>query len=230
MKRLVVISVIVLLVGGCSTAPEPPEPEPAVDGPSPPEAPALGEGWISLFDGKSLDGWKAAERPDSFSVRDGMIVVQGPRAHLFYVGDVEDHDFTNFEFQADVMTTPGSNSGIYFHTRYQETGWPKRGYEVQVNHSHVDPKKTGSLYDVQNVIQSPAEDNAWFTEQIIVRGKRIITKVDDKVLVDYTEPENPQRPAEWSGRRLSSGTFAVQAHDPDSRVHLKKIMVKPLPD
>ena len=225
MKRLALMSVIALLAGGCSRAPGVP-----ADEPPPPPAPVLGEGWISLFDGKTLDGWKAAENPDSFSVRKGMIVVNGPRAHLYYVGDVQNHDFKNFEFRADVMTTPGSNSGIYLHTRYQETDWPRQGYEVQVNHSHTDPKKTGSLYDVQNVMESPAEDNVWFTEEIVVRGKQIVTKVNGKTLVDYTEPENPERPEGWEGRRLSSGTFALQAHDPQSKVYFANIMVKPLPD
>jgi hypothetical protein len=225
MKRLALMSLLVLLAGGCSRASGPPADEPAA-----PPAPVLGEGWISLFDGTSLDGWQAAENPDSFSVRKGMIVVSGPRAHLYYVGDVQSHDFKDFEFRADVMTTPGSNSGIYVHTRYQETDWPRQGYEVQVNQSHTDPKKTGSLYDVENVMESPAADNVWFTKQIIVRGKQIITKVNDKTLVDYTEPDNPERPEGWEGRRLSSGTFALQAHDPRSKVYFANIMVKPLPD
>ena len=72
--------------------------------------------WISLFDGKTLDGWRASEHPDTFSVEDGKIVVHGPRAHLFYEGPVENHNFKNFEFKAQVMTTPGSNSGMYVHT------------------------------------------------------------------------------------------------------------------
>ena len=225
MRRFATLGTIVLLVGGCASAPEPPAPDP-----TPPEAPALGEGWIGLFDGKSLEGWKAAENSDSFAVRGGMIVVNGPRAHLYYAGDLEDHDFTNFELRADVMTRPGANSGIYFHTRYQATDWPKLGYEVQVNNSHEDWKRTGSIYDVENMAESPAEDGAWFTIEIIVRGKQVITKADGRTLVDYTEPEDPQRPEGWEGRRLSSGTFALQAHDPNSMAYFANIMVKPLPD
>ena len=68
--------------------------------------------WVSLFDGKSLNGWKASESQGTFSVKDGAIVVFGPRSHLFYVGPVANHNFKNFEFKADVMTTPGSNSGL----------------------------------------------------------------------------------------------------------------------
>ena len=112
--------------------------------------------WVSLFDGKSLDGWKASESQSTFTVKDGAIVVFGPRSHLFYVGPAGNHSFKNFEFQAEVMTTPGSNSGIYFHTAYQETGFPEKGFEVQVNNSHTDWKRTGGLYDIQDVREVPA--------------------------------------------------------------------------
>src|ERR1700733_6343889 len=106
------------------------------------------DGWISLFDGKSLKDWKVGKNASTFSVDSGMIIVHGPTAHLFYVGDVKNHDFKNFEFKAQVMTTPGSNSGIYFHTVYQDSSWPAKGFEVQVNNSHSDWKRTGSLYDI----------------------------------------------------------------------------------
>ena len=179
------------------------------------------EDWINLFDGKTLNGWKASENPSSFSVQDGMIVVFGERAHLFYTGPVKDHNFKNFEFKVTVMTTPGSNSGLFIQTEYQETGWPSKGYEVQVNQTHTDWRKTGSIYAVQDVKEVFVKDNEWYTEHIIVQGKRIIVKIIDKVINDYTEGENG---------RLSGGTIAIQGHDPKSKVFYKDIMVKVLPD
>jgi len=187
--------------------------------------PADEEGFVALFDGKSFDGWKVGENADSFRIEDGKIVANGPRAHLFYVGEVENHRFKNFHFKADVMTTPGSNSGLYFHTRYQQSGWPSAGYEVQVNQTHRDPKKSGGLYGVRDVFEAPAKDGEWYTQEIIVRGKRVITKVNGKTLVDFTEPDDVE-----GDRRLSSGTFAIQAHDPGSKVYVKNIRVKPLDD
>lgn len=180
--------------------------------------------WIRLFDGKTLKGWKASENPGTFKVEDGAIVVDGPRAHLFYVGPVKDHNFKNFEFKARVMTTPGSNSGMYFHTEYQENGWPSKGYEVQVNNSHTDWRRTGSLYAVDDVREAHAKDNEWFTQHIIVQGDRVIVKVDGKTVVDYTEPDAADQ------QRISSGTFALQGHDPESTVYYKDVMVKPLPE
>jgi hypothetical protein len=183
--------------------------------------------WVSLFDGKTLNGWKVGENASSFKVEDGAIVVNGPVGHLFYDGEVADHNFKNFEFKAKVMTTPGSNSGLYFHSKYQEKSWPSKGYEVQVNNSHTDWKRTASLYDIKDVRETYVTDNVWYTETIIVQGKRIITKINDKVVVDYTEPDNIDQS---KGRKLSSGTFAIQAHDPKSKVYVKDIMVKVLPD
>ncbi|HID24755.1 MAG TPA: DUF1080 domain-containing protein [Planctomycetaceae bacterium] len=185
------------------------------------------EGWICLFDGKSMAGWKAGENPSSWSLENGALVCHGPRSHLFYVGDAQ--PFVNFEFQADVMTTPGSNSGIYFHTRYQEKGWPRYGYEAQVNNSHRDPKRTGSLYGVVDVLQAPAKDNEWFTMTIRVQGKRIVIQVNDKVVVDYTEPQGKKPFSGQFERRLGKGTFALQAHDPKSKVYFKNIRVRRLP-
>ncbi len=184
--------------------------------------------WISLFDGKTFNGWKVGENAGTFTIKDGMIIANGNVAHLFYVGDVKNHDFKDFEFKADVMTEPGSNSGIYFHTEYQEKSWPAKGYEVQVNNSHTDWRRTGSLYAIEDVRDTLVKDNVWFTESITVKGKRVIIKVNDKVTVDYTEPENVQRPKGSEGRIISNGTFALQGHDPKSKVYYKNIFVKPL--
>ncbi len=186
--------------------------------------------WIPLFDGKSLNGWKVGDHAPTFTVEDGMIVVRGETAHLFYDGNVKQHNFKNFEFKAKVMTTPGSNSGIYFHTAYQESSWPSKGYEVQINNSHTDWRRTGSLYAIEDVKEVHVKDNEWFTEYIMVKGKRVIIKLNDSTVVDYTEPENVQRPADMAGRLISSGTFALQGHDPKSKVCFKELLVRPLPD
>jgi hypothetical protein len=186
--------------------------------------------WIPLFDGKSLTGWRASENPSTFSVADGQIVVKGPRAHLFYEGPVQNHNFRNFELQVQVMTTPGSNSGIFFHTRYQEKGWPSKGYEVQVNNTHTDWRKTGSLYAVQDVKEIPAKDNEWFTGHIIVQGKKVTIKVNGKTLVEYTEPALGTPDPSNINKRISSGTFALQGHDPDSKVYYRQVLVRSLPD
>ena len=196
------------------------------------------DGWIALFDGETMDGWKASENAESWQIEDSALVTRGPISHLFYIGDVNDHDFKNFEFTADVKTTPGSNSGIYFHTQYQESGWPSAGYEAQVFNSspniepgaYVERKLTGSLYAVRNIWKTPVRNDEWFNYRIVVQGKTIRTYINGALMVDYTESEAQDRPEDTGGRMLSSGTFALQCHDPESVVYYKNIKVKPLPD
>ena len=194
--------------------------------------------WIPLQDGKSLAGWKAAERPESWVVEDGAFVTHGERAHLFYVGKVGKHDFKNFEFSAEVMTSPGANSGIYVHTKWQGPGWPEAGYEIQVINSnppaekmngYIEHKMTGSIYAVRNTWVAPARDNEWFNYRIRVVGKTIQTFINDQLICEYAEPENAFRPPDKKGRLLGSGTFALQAHDPGSVVKYRNMKVRILP-
>lgn len=192
------------------------------------------DGWVSMFNGKDLSGWKSNEEtPNSFSVEDGTIKVSNGRSHLFYVGPNGDAKFTNFEFKAKVKHMPGSNSGLYIATEYQEKGWPDKGYECQVNStSHKDPKKTGGLYAVKDVLDTaPVGDDEWFDYSIKVEGKHITISINGKVTTDWTEP------ADWDpatalknmpGRKLSPGTMAIQGHDPKSIAFYKDLYIKAL--
>ena len=213
MKKFIIGSILLLLFNACTTVKQ---------------VKTNGK-WMDLFDGKSFDGWKASENPATFAIENGMIVVHGPRAHLFYEGPLMGHEFKDFELKVRLMTTPGSNSGIFIHTQYQENGWPSKGYEVQVNNSHTDWRRTGSLYAVEDVKEVYVKDNEWHTEYIKVEGKKVTVMINDKIVVDYTEPEGVEKIADRAEKHLSSGTFALQGHDPASKVFFKDIMVRPLP-
>ena len=184
-------------------------------------------GWKLLFNGKDLSGWKAAENPSTFKVEDGELIAKGKRAHLFYTGPINNAEFDDFHFKAEVLTKPGSNSGIYFHSKYQEKGWPKQGYEAQINNSHSDKKRTGGLYDADNNFEKVADDNEWFLYEIIVNGQKVAVKVNGESVTEYIEPSDVHYRG-WPGRRLSKGTFAIQGHDPKSEVHFRNIKVKTL--
>ena len=188
-----------------------------------------GQGWISLFDGKTFNGWKVGKNAESFKIEDGMIVVNGNVAHLYYDGDVQKHAFKNFDFKADVMTFPKANSGIYFHSKYQEEGFPKFGIECQVNNSHVDNRRTGSLWGVKDIAETLIKDNVWYTQEIIVKGLHVEIRLDGKTVLEYTLPEAAgagefKLPTDMTW--LPEGTFALQGHDPGSKVYFKNIRVK----
>jgi len=193
-------------------------------------------GWVQLFDGRSLHGWKAGENRGSFRVVDGQIAASGPRSHLYYTGGIRNASFKNFEFRAEVMPHAGAESGIYFHTRFQPTGWPERGFKVQINNTYRgegdyrERRKTGSLYGVRDVYKAFANDNEWSQLQIVVRGKQAEVRLNDTLLVDYLEPDPPVVEADYPGRVLGRGTFALECHDANSKVSFRNIRVKPLPD
>lgn len=209
--------------------------------------------WISLFDGKTLNGWTASkENPDSYRIEKGTLIVDGGRSHLFYTGDVNGGNFKNFELKMRVKTMEKANSGVYFHTAYQDKGWPDKGFECQVNTSQKDPKKTGSLYAVANIYvpmkpeepfvlkvdknganvyreKAPSTDGEWFDYHIIVKDDLVTLKVNGEIVVNWLQPEGYKGPKpNMSGRVLDSGTFAIQAHDPDSVTHYQDIKVKVL--
>lgn len=189
---------------------------------------ASAEDWVSLFDGKTTEGWKANEKPECFTVENGELKLQGGMAHLFCVkegfADLED-----FEFSAQVKTMPGANSGIFFHTEDRGPGSLKKGYEAQINTSFTkDPRKTGSLVDVKDLTVSPVSDEKWFEYRITVQGKRIVIALDGKVVVDYTEEVAPPRKKGREERLISHGAVALQAHDPNSTTYFKEIRIRKL--
>jgi hypothetical protein len=192
-------------------------------------------GWRELFNGRDLTGWQANAHPESFSVVDGVLKVHGERgmAHLFYV-DESGHDviIRDFELRAVVRSEPNSNSGIFFHTsRDLRNGkYLDKGYEVQLNSADNERRKTGSLYDVADVDESPVDETIWFEMRIRVEGKRIQVWTDGQHVLDYTEPPNPDRKPARAKRLIDpeGGAIALQAHDPGSIFYFKQIQLRAL--
>ena len=196
-------------------------------------APLVEPGFTSLFNGKDYTGWTIAGPAESFTIEDGMIVAKGAASHAYYTGEVRQHSFRDFELKIDVMTRAGSNGGVYVLTAFQDVAsgrFPSKGFEIQVNNSHTDRVRTGSLYHVQDVLDtSPAKDDEWFTEHIIVKGNTITISVDGKQVVQWTQPADWTGGREGPGRSITGpGTIALQAHDPKSTVYYKNIRIKPL--
>jgi hypothetical protein len=213
-----------------------------IDAPRAVQRPRTGEkaGWVNLFDGATLSGWKAAEHPDAWTVRDGTLACNGERAHLFYIGPVEQAQFADFEAEFEVRTNTGANSGVYFHTAWQDTGWPVQGFEMQVNNhqpvfpgdsgaAYVENKKTGSLYGIRNAYKAMARDNEWFTLRLRVQGPRVRIDVNDTLVVDYLEPAGAIAGLTPPLQKIGKGTFALQCHDGRSQVQYRRIAVHALP-
>jgi len=200
-------------------------------------AAAADDGWVSLFDGQSLKGWRPSENKGSWKVVNGQLAAEGPRSHLFYDGPVKGASFRNFELEVDAMARPGCNSGVYFHTAYQETNFPQKGFEVQIantaggENGYQERKKTGSLYGLRNVYKQFIADDQWFQMHVAVRGKNVQVRLNGMLVVDYIEPTPPVIPDGMERERyLDRGTFALQCHNDGSHAFFRSVRVRPLPD
>jgi hypothetical protein len=209
-------------------------------------------GWVQLFNGKDLTGWKIHPRPGGsiqevvtvekagkvvayegklkngkqvplWHVEDGVLIGSGPASHLFS----ERGDYRNFRFRVEAQINDHGNSGQYFRTAFGP-GFPK-GYEAQINSTHGDPIRTGSLYpsfgpsradrDKLLVKEQLVKPDTWFTQEVDAVGNHIVIKVNGKTTVDYTDPKNTYK----------EGHFALQGHDPGTVVKFRKIEVQELP-
>jgi hypothetical protein len=169
--------------------------------------------WKPMFDGSTLDGWKANERPESWTVKNGVITGDGPASHLFWMKE----KCVNCEFKAEVKINHGGNSGMYFRTAFGP-GFP-RGYEAQVDNTHSDPVRTGSLYNFVKVFEQLIPDDTWWTQHIIVEGNHIQIFINDKKTVDFTDEKNT----------FTDGYLALQQHNAGSVVEFKNLMMRHLP-
>ncbi len=187
-------------------------PAPVTEGTPAPEKPDA-SGWISLFDGKTLSGWKTFD-PGRWTISpDGLLVGRGERSHLF-----SPKTYRNLIFRAEAKLNHRGNSGMYFRAKLMP-GWPD-GYESQVENTSPDPQKTGSLYNRAKMLEQIIADDTWWTQTVIAVGNRVVILVNDKVVVDFVDEKNS----------FSEGHLALQQHDGGSVVQYKNVSVRPLPD
>lgn len=173
------------------------------------------EGFVQLFNGKDLKGWKT--HPDDkakWEVVDGAIKGSGPAGHLFSERD----DFTDLVYRIEAKISDKGNSGQYFRVKYAKAFPP--GFEAQINSTGRDPVKTGSLYNVVKVFDILVQPDTWFTQEVTAKGNHIVIKVNGKVTVD-TKVTDPKF-------NFTKGHLAIQQHDPGSTVWIRKIEVKEL--
>src|SRR4051794_20379735 len=180
------------------------------------------KGWVQLFNGKDLKGWKTFDPKQldkAWFVKDGVLYSKGKEvSHLFSDRD----DYENFHYRIEVKISDKGNSGQYFRTKFAK-GYPP-GYEAQINSNYPDPQKTGSLYNFAKITEMLVPPDTWFTQEVIANGNHIQILVNGKKVVDYKDEKNT----------FTRGHFAIQQHGPakdgpEVQVALKKIEVKELP-
>jgi hypothetical protein len=168
-------------------------------------------GWVHLFDGKTLTGWKSFDGT-GWTMEDGVVTGRGGVSHLF-----SPNLYTNLEFKAEVKLNHSGNSGMYFRTKFGPD-FP-RGYEAQVENTSPDPQRTGSLYNFHAVHEQLVADDTWWTQHIIAISNHIVIKINDKIQTDYVDKRNTYK---W-------GHLALQQHNDGSVVSYRNVMVRRLP-
>ncbi len=179
--------------------------------------------WVTLFDGQSLTGWeKVGKEGSHWEVKDGSLSGSGTQSMLVCTKG----PYKNFRYRVEAKINDGGNSGVYFRTT-REPGFMD-GYEAQVDSTHKDPIRTGSLYGFCHVYKQHVKPDTWFTYEIEVRDDvwrgrdmtRIKITIDGNELYEYMD----------FAKTYPAGHFAFQQHDPGSFVNIRKVEVMPLDD
>ncbi len=181
-------------------------------------------GFVSLFNGKDLTGWKSLSTSKArWEVKDGVLIGKGDQGYLFNDGN----NYENFHLRVEARINDGGNSGVIFRTPFGPTtpqGGPVAGYEAEINITHKFPHKTGSLhlYGVGTVTALPTtltECDEWFTLEVIADGPHHVVLVNGKVTANYIDLSPSNR----------TGRIALQVLDPATVVQFRKIEIKKLP-
>jgi hypothetical protein len=192
-------------------------------------------GWVTILDAKSFKDWKVAPerssarveetatekrvvagdslRDGKWSFNNGVLHGEGGVSHIFSPRG----DYENFSYSAELKISDKGNSGQYFRTAFG-SGFPD-GYEAQINSTHTDPVRSGSLYGLAKVTDMLVPPNTWFTQEVTAVGNHITIKVNGKTTVDFVDEKN----------RHTKGHFAFQQHNLGSEVWIRNVKVKELP-
>ena len=192
------------------------------------------EGFVPLFNGKDLDGWKQyAGKGQNWSAADGMIVCRGKGGG--WLGTTRDYD--NFVLRLEYKLSPGGNSGVYI--RAPQTGHISRaGMEIQLlDDSHPSYAKidfyqyTGSIYHVVPPTRRAGKPaGQWNTLAIRAEGRRVVVVLNGIKVVDADLDHYLRDPAiakEHTGLKRAGGRIGLQSHT--DRVEFRTLRIKTLP-
>ena len=168
----------------------------------------LAEGWIALFDGQTLFGWRAASQAD-WRVEDGTIVVGSGKKGLLHTTA----QFGDYVLRLDFRSEAGANSGIFLHTPPVPEDPAKDCYELNIADSD-NPFPTGSLV-YRAKVEGDFTSDQWQSYEVTVMGGSISVKLDGQPIVQYTDAQPLQR-----------GHIGLQYNQ--GRVAFRNIRVKPL--
>ncbi|MGY8746700.1 MAG: 3-keto-disaccharide hydrolase [Pirellulales bacterium] len=170
--------------------------------------PQIEEGWISLFDQKTLFGWKPASDA-KWNVENGEIRIDSGEPGLLRTTS----QFDDFELVVEFKADLGSNSGIFFRTSPTPKNVIRDCYELNIAPPE-NPFPTGSLVG-RKKCESPVTPNQWHRFHVIADGPKIEIRIDDENALEYVDP-NP----------IGRGYIGLQLNQ--GGVSFRRIALKPL--
>jgi Domain of Unknown Function (DUF1080) len=213
------------------------------------------DGWVQLFNGKDLTGWKIPN-PPSGEFKDvketknadgkvtafvGVTKKDGKEITLWQVkdglivgGGPASHIFSEVEaedcmFRVEAKINDKGNSGMYFRTKFGP-GFPA-GYECQINATGGDEIKTGSLYpDGRTKLKDHRKEIAAVLKTAGHKPDEFFTQEVTAVGDEITISVNGKQTLKWKdpNKTFTKGHFALQGHDPGSVMTFKKVEYRPL--
>lgn len=198
-----------------------------------------GDGWISLFDGKTTAGWRGYRQK---TMPAGWAVVDGALTRVAQGGDiVTEREFDDFELELEWKIQPKGNSGIFYRATEETERIFENATEVQVldNLLHPDNKTPLTLAGANyGLYPSPVDAvkpvGEWNTVRIVAKGAHVEHWLNGKKVVDYEMWSADWKArvakskfAQWPTYGLSKkGRIGLQDHG--DRVAFRNIRIRPL--
>ena len=161
----------------------------------------LSDGWILLFDGETLFGWKAVSDAN-WKVSDGAVTASEGTPGLLRTTS----QFGNFELSLEYKVPADAKSGVFLRTSPKPTNLKTQAYAVAIGPADAaDPP--GSLIDRQKAEAAPAKDG-WRILQVTADGAKIAIRIDSKEVLAYTDPQPTGRG--YIGLEFAKGPVAFR--------------------
>lgn len=191
-------------------------------------------GFVSLFNGKTLDGWKlVGGHGPGYVVQDGKIVCPADGGGNLFT----EKEYANFAFRFEFLLTPAANNGIGIRAPFEGDAAYK-GMEIQIlddgdatYKGRIRPEQYhGSVYDVipaRTGFRKPVGE--WNQEEIRAEGRRITVTLNGVIILDDNLDivREPHVLAKHPGLARTSGHIGFLGHG--TRVEFRNIRVKVLP-
>jgi 3-keto-disaccharide hydrolase len=210
---------------------------------------AQSDGWIQLFNGKNLDGWRHVG-PGSMIVENGLIRTHGGMGLLYWTAGPVGNCTVRVVYK---MRDENNNSGVFIRIPIEprEEWMPVHyGYEVQIdNHPELSKEDeyhiTGALYSLTKPLSKPGKPGPqWNTMEITLDGPHTVVILNGQKVTDYTEGDPVPKKQFWfepeRGPRPDVGWIGLQNHGDYDRekgtntdidkdtVFFKEVAIKPL--